>query len=202
MFLMLVGLLFRSKGQFSRFLGGLSWYYLKMDFTIRAATPEDCIDIFRMTRELSEYEKLSDQVKISLEDLKRNGFCQNPFYRCLIAEVPEEHKTKDGHVNVGYALFCYTYCTIKGKCVYLGDLYVMPEFRGKGIGKALMSSVAKVAKEQQCTNLQLSVLDWNTPSMDFYIAKGAQDLTKSEGWHSLRFHGAALDKLAEEAPKN
>lgn len=59
----------------------------------------------------------------------------------------------------------------------------------------------QVAKEQQCARLQLSVLDWNTPSMDFYIAKGAQDLTKSEGWHFLRFDGEALDKLAAEAPR-
>ncbi|XP_041947920.1 diamine acetyltransferase 2b [Alosa pseudoharengus] len=172
-----------------------------MDFTIRAATPEDCKDISRMIIELADYEKMSDQVKISHEVLKRDGFCQNPFYHCLIAEVPEEHKTKDGHVKVGYGLFFYTYSTWKGRCVYLEDLYVMPEFRGKGIGKALMSSVARVGKEQQCARLQLSVLDWNTPSMDFYIAKGAQNLTKSEGWHFLRFDGEALDKLAEEAPK-
>lgn len=152
--------------------------------------------------ELAEYEKMPDQVKISHEELKRDGFCQNPFYQCLIAEVPERHKTKDGHVKVGFALFFYTYSTWKGRCVYLEDLYVMPELRGKGIGKALMSSVAKVGKEQHCARMQLAVLDWNTPSMDFYMAKGAQDLTQSEGWHFLRFDGAALDKLAEEAPKN
>lgn len=61
---------------------------------------------------------------------------------------------------------------------------------------------AQVGKEQHCARMQLAVLDWNTPSMDFYMAKGAQDLTQSEGWHFLRFDGAALDKLAEEAPKN
>ncbi|XP_063059422.1 diamine acetyltransferase 2b [Engraulis encrasicolus] len=171
-----------------------------MDFTIRPSKPEDSKDIARMIFDLAEYEKMGDQVKIGDEELKRDGFCENPYYKCLIAEVPEEHKTKDGHVKVGYALFFYTYSTWKGRCVYLEDLYVMPELRGKGIGKALMCSVAKVGKEQQCARLQLSVLDWNTPSMDFYLAKGAQDLTKSEGWHFLRFDGAALDKLAEEAP--
>ncbi|KAJ8401732.1 hypothetical protein AAFF_G00377030 [Aldrovandia affinis] len=78
----------------------------------------------------------------------------------------------------------------------------MEEFRGKGIGKALMSNVAAVGKEQQCVRLQLSVLDWNTPSLDFYLAKGAQNLTASEGWHFLQFDGEAVDRLAKEAPKN
>ncbi|KAG9351688.1 hypothetical protein JZ751_022939 [Albula glossodonta] len=145
-----------------------------MEFTVRAAKPEDCKDVSRMIMELAIYEKMQDQVKIS-------------------------HK---GHMKVGYALYFYTYSTWKGRSVYMEDLYVMPEFRGKGIGKALMSKVAAVGKEQQCIRMNFSVLDWNTQSLDFYLAKGAQDLTASEGWHFLRFDGETLDKLAEEAPKN
>uniref|UniRef100_A0A3P8RWS9 Spermidine/spermine N1-acetyltransferase family member 2b n=1 Tax=Amphiprion percula TaxID=161767 RepID=A0A3P8RWS9_AMPPE len=173
-----------------------------MNFKIRAAKMEDCKDISRMIMELAVYEKMPDQVKISHEELQRDGFCQNPFFECLVAEVPEEHKSKQGFTVVGYALYFYTYSTWKGPTVYLEDLYVMPEFRGNGIGKGLLSKVAEVAKKKQCVRLQLSVLDWNTPSRDFYAAKGAQDLTVTEGWHFIRFDGQNLDNLANEAPKD
>uniref|UniRef100_A0A3B4Z1I7 Diamine acetyltransferase 2-like n=1 Tax=Stegastes partitus TaxID=144197 RepID=A0A3B4Z1I7_9TELE len=139
-----------------------------MNFKIRAATREDCRDISRMIMELAVYEKMPDQVKISHEELERDGFCQNPFFECLVAEVPEEHKSKEGN----------------------------------GFGKGLLSKVAEVAKKKQCVRLQLSVLNWNTPSRDFYAAKGAQDLTVTEGWHFIRFDGQNLDNLANEAPKN
>ncbi|KAF3840720.1 hypothetical protein F7725_006582 [Dissostichus mawsoni] len=135
-------------------------------------------------KELAVYEKMPDQVKISHEELERDGFCQNPFFECFVAEVPEENTSK------------------VGPTVFLEDLYVMPEFRGNGFGKGLLCKVAKVGKEKQCVRLQLSVLDWNTPSRDFYAAKGAQDLTDSEGWHFIRFDGQNLDNLANEAPKD
>lgn len=79
---------------------------------------------------------------------------------------------------------------------------MMPEFRGNGIGKGLISRVAEVALEKQCVRLQLSVLNWNTPARDFYAANGAQDLTVSEGWHFIRFDGLSLHNLAKEAPKH
>ncbi|XP_021420237.1 diamine acetyltransferase 2b isoform X1 [Oncorhynchus mykiss] len=196
-----------------------------MHFKVRAAAKEDCKDISRMIMELAVYENMPDQVKTSHEDLERDGFSPNPFYECLIAEVPDEHKTKDGYTVVGYALYFYTYSTWKGRSVYMEDLYVMPDFRGKGIGTGLMAKVAQVGfmfhcmadpnwnssiylpcslvgVEKQCVRLQLSVLDWNKPSLDFYIAKGAEDLTAKEGWHFLRFHGQTLDTLAKEAPKD
>ncbi|XP_037389159.1 diamine acetyltransferase 2b isoform X2 [Pygocentrus nattereri] len=143
-----------------------------MKYSIRSARAQDCRDIERMIMELALYEKMPDQVKIS-------------------------HK---GHTVVGYVLYYYTYSTWSGRCIYMEDLYVMPQFRGEGIGKALMASVAKVCREQQCVRLQFSVLDWNKPSLEFYLSKGAQDLTDKEGWHLLRFDGEALESLAEEAP--
>ncbi|XP_026184062.1 diamine acetyltransferase 2-like isoform X1 [Mastacembelus armatus] len=173
-----------------------------MNFKIRPATKQDCKEISRMIMELAVYENMSDQVKISHEELERDGFCQNPFFECLIAEVPEEHKSKEGFTIVGYAFYFYTYSTWKGRSQYLEDLYVMPEFRGNGIGKALLSKVTEVGKNKGCVRLQLSVLNWNTPSLDFYAAKGAQDLTVSEGWHFIRFDGKHLDDLAKGAPKN
>ncbi|XP_029304684.1 diamine acetyltransferase 2-like isoform X3 [Cottoperca gobio] len=173
-----------------------------MHFKLRAATKEDCKEISRMILELAVYEKMSDQVKISHEELERDGFCQNPFFECLVAEVHEEDKAKEGFTMVGYALYFYTYSTWKGRSVYLEDLYVMPEFRGKGIGKGLLGKVAEMGKKEQCVRLQLSVLEWNTPSRDFYAAKGALDLTDNEGWHFIRFDGQNLDNLANEAPKD
>ncbi|CAL8364917.1 unnamed protein product [Lota lota] len=173
-----------------------------MTFKIRAAKQEDCKEISRMIMELAVYEKMQDQVKISHKELERDGFCRNPCFECLVAEVSEEHKSLQGYTVVGYTLYFYTYSTWMGPSVFMEDLYVMPEYRGKGIGQGLMSKVAQVGKEKQCIRLQLSVLDWNTRSLDFYIKKGARDLTASEGWHSLRFDGEALDKLAAEAPKD
>lgn len=172
-----------------------------MSYKIRAAGKEDCKDIARMIMELAVFEKMPDQVQISHQELERDGFCQNPFFECLVAEVSEEHKSKDGHTVVGYGLYFYTYSTWMGRSVYLEDLYVMPEFRGKGIGKALMCKVAKVAAEKQCMRLNLAVLDWNSPARDFYAAKGAQDLTDTKGWHFIRFDGLSLDNLVKEACK-
>uniref|UniRef100_A0A3B5Q5V3 Spermidine/spermine N1-acetyltransferase family member 2b n=2 Tax=Xiphophorus TaxID=8082 RepID=A0A3B5Q5V3_XIPMA len=139
-----------------------------MNFRVRPSTKEDCKDISRMIMELAVYEKMPDQVEISHKELERDGFCQNPFFECLVAEVPEEHKSKEGN----------------------------------GIGKGLLCKVAEVGRKKECVRLQLSVLDWNTPSRDFYAAKGAQDLTVSEGWHFIRFDGQNLDNLANEAPKD
>ncbi|KAF3705953.1 Diamine acetyltransferase 2 [Channa argus] len=173
-----------------------------MHFKIRQARKEDCKEVSRMIMELAVYEKMPDQVKISPEELERDGFCQNPFFECLVAEVPEEHKSKEGFTIVGYTLYFYTYSTWKGRSLYLEDLYVMPEFRGNGIGKGLLSKVAEVGKKKQCVRLQLSVLNWNTPTLDFYAAKGAQDLTVSEGWHFIRFDEQNMGNLANEAPKD
>ncbi|XP_059912626.1 diamine acetyltransferase 2b [Gadus macrocephalus] len=173
-----------------------------MDFKIRAAKQEDCKEISRMIIELAVFEKMQDQVKISTQELERDGFCSNPRFECQVAEVSEEHKSSQGYTVVGFVLYYYTYSTWMGPTVFMEDLYVMPEYRGKGIGKGLMSKVAQVGKEKQCTRLQLAVLDWNTRSLDFYIMKGARDMTASEGWHALRFDGEALDKLAAEAPKD
>ncbi|XP_041656810.1 thialysine N-epsilon-acetyltransferase-like [Cheilinus undulatus] len=139
---------------------------------------------------------------LSFPQLEHDGFCQNPFFECLVAEVPEESKSKEGFTVVGYSFFFYTYSSRKGRSVYLEDLYVMQEFRGNGIGRGLLSKVAEVAKKKQCAQLQLSVFNWNTPARDFYAAKGAQDLTVTEGRHFIRFDGQNLDNLANEAPKD
>ncbi|KAF5905414.1 diamine acetyltransferase 2-like, partial [Clarias magur] len=114
-----------------------------MDFSIRAATLDDCKDIRRMMSELAEHEEVADQVTITEKDLEQDGFSKTPFFHAIIAEVPEQYKTRDGHTKIGFSMYCYSYSSWKGRTVYMEDLYVMPEFRGKGIGNALMSKIAQ-----------------------------------------------------------
>lgn len=133
-----------------------------MEYGIRPAGLEDCADIMRMIRELAEYEKLADKVLITEEVLKRDGFGDNPFYKCFVVELCSGQKSN----------------------------------KGTGMGKKLISKVAEVCVEQNFCRLQLAVLDWNLPAMDFYLKKGAVDLTTSEGWHMMRFQGEALKGLA------
>ncbi|XP_007950450.1 thialysine N-epsilon-acetyltransferase [Orycteropus afer afer] len=163
---------------------------------IREAEEGDCGDILRLIRELAEYEKLLDQVKISEDALRIDGFGENPFYHCVIAEIlPAQDEPQGLHV-VGYGLYYFTYSTWKGRNVYLEDIYVMPEYRGQGIGSKIIKKVAEVALDKGCSQLRLAVLDWNKKAMDLYKALGAQDLTEAEGWHSFRFEGEAMRKLA------
>ncbi|XP_062994741.1 thialysine N-epsilon-acetyltransferase-like isoform X2 [Elgaria multicarinata webbii] len=90
--------------------------------SIRACRAEDCADIVRMIRELAEFENLSEQVKISDQGLCEDGFCQDPFYKCVVAEVPRECQSKDGHTLIGYGLYFFTYSTWKGRNIYMEDL--------------------------------------------------------------------------------
>ncbi|XP_061658839.1 uncharacterized protein LOC133491572 isoform X1 [Syngnathoides biaculeatus] len=103
----------------------------KMNFTIRTATKADCKDIWRLIRSLALHVNMLDHMKLTHEDLERDGFSQNPWFECLVAEVPEKNKSKDGFRTVGIANYCYKYNTWRGRSVFLEDFYVMPEFRGK-----------------------------------------------------------------------
>ncbi|XP_075764053.1 thialysine N-epsilon-acetyltransferase-like isoform X7 [Pelodiscus sinensis] len=114
-----------------------------MECVVRPCRAEDCVEVMRMIRELAEFEKLPDQVQINDQVLREDGFANDPFYRCLVAEVPPEYRSRDGHTIVGYGLYFFTYSTWKGRNIYMEDLYIMPEFRGKGIGKKLMSKIAE-----------------------------------------------------------
>ncbi|MCI4377380.1 hypothetical protein PGIGA_G00202910 [Pangasianodon gigas] len=171
-----------------------------MDFTIRAATLEDCKDIRRMISELAEYEKVADQVMITQKDLEQDGYSKNPFFHAIIAEVPEQHKTKDGHTKIGFSIYFYTYSSRKGRAVFMEDLYVMPEFRGKGIGKALMSKIAQLGRAAGCTQLNFTVLNWNKTALDFYQSHGSMDVTSDLGYHYMCCHGDAFQKMADRDP--
>ncbi|XP_054851192.1 thialysine N-epsilon-acetyltransferase-like [Eublepharis macularius] len=167
---------------------------------IRPCRAEDCRQVVRLIRELAEFENLSDQVKISDQEFCEDGFGKDPFYKCLVAEVPPECCSQDGHTIVGYGLYFFTYSTWKGRNVYMEDLYVMPEFRGKGIGKKLMSAIAQIGLEQGCTQMRFAALDWNRSAIAFYLRQGAVDLTATEGWHCFRFEADAMQGLVVGEP--
>lgn len=157
-----------------------------MATTIRPATAADVKQILAFVRALAKYERAPDAVTATEEGLLRDGFGPHPFYECLIAEL-------DGR-PAGFALFFYNYSTWMGRPgIYLEDLFVEPELRGRGIGKALLQQVAAVAVEKGCQRLQWEVLDWNTPAIDFYAAMGAEFLDE---WRNVRVSGDALTKLA------
>lgn len=157
-----------------------------MPTTIRPAAAEDVPQILSFIRALAEYEREPEAVTATEADLLRDGFGPNPYYWCLIAE-------RDG-APAGFALCFYSYSTWMGKPgVYLEDLFVLPEFRGLGIGKALLQRVAAVAVEKDFRRLGWEVLDWNTPAIDFYRAMGAEFL---DTWRNVRMTGEALRKLA------
>jgi GNAT superfamily N-acetyltransferase len=125
-------------------------------------------------------------VAITADDLLRDGWGRDPKFRCLIAEW-------DGEA-VGYALFFYNYSTFRGRPgIYLEDVFVQPEFRGKGIGRALLIRVAQIAIEEKCARFEWQVLDWNTPAIEFYKSLGAQELSD---WRTMRVQGDALQALA------
>jgi GNAT superfamily N-acetyltransferase len=157
-----------------------------MAVTIRAATPADVPQILEFVRALATYEREPEAVIATEADLLRDGFGPNPFYFCLIAE-------NDGQ-PAGFAFYFFNYSTWVGRPgIYLEDLFVHPEFRGLGIGKALLQRVAAIAVEKGCKRLQWAVLDWNTPAIDFYCAMGAEFLDE---WRNVRVSGDALKRLA------
>jgi GNAT superfamily N-acetyltransferase len=157
-----------------------------MATTIRTATPADIPQILTFIRALAAYEREPDAVTATEEDLLKHGFGPTPFYFCLIAELNGQ--------PAGFAFYFFNYSTWNGRPgLYLEDLFVQPEFRGLGIGKALLEKVAAVAVEKDCPRLQWEVLDWNTPAIDFYRAMGAEFLDE---WRNVRVTGEALDRLA------
>jgi GNAT superfamily N-acetyltransferase len=157
-----------------------------MPTTIRAAVPEDVPLILNFIRALAAFEREPDAVTATEADLLRDGFGANPYYHCLIAEYDCK--------PAGFAFYFFNYSTWTGRPgLYLEDLFVNPEFRGLGIGKALLARVAAIAVEKNCPRLQWEVLDWNTPAVDFYRALGADFLDE---WRNVRMTGLALANLA------
>jgi GNAT superfamily N-acetyltransferase len=157
-------------------------------FEIRAATEEDLPLILYFIKALAEYERLADKVVADEEKLRRTLFGNPRFAEVIIAE-------EDGK-PAGFALFFHNYSTfLAAPGIYLEDLFVKPEYRGRGYGKALLARLARIAKERQCGRVEWAVLDWNEPSINFYRGIGATSL---DDWKIFRLIGDALDALAKE----
>jgi GNAT superfamily N-acetyltransferase len=165
---------------------------------IRPAIATDVPLIRALVQELAEYEREPHSVLITEEQLLRDGFSPNPedgrYFECLIAEV----ETENGSAPAGFALYFPIYSTWRGRSVHLEDLFVRPEFRGHGIGKALLGQVAAIAIERGCARLQWDVLEWNKPAIDFYQSLDAAML---DDWRRMRIADEALHKLASAEEK-
>lgn len=154
--------------------------------TIRFATENDCALILHFIRDLAEYEKMADQV-VASEELLREWIFEKQKAEVLF--VCEEEK------ELGFALFFHNFSTFLGRAgIYLEDLFVLQEYRGKGYGKALLKKLAQIAVERGCGRLEWSCLDWNSPSIDFYRSLGAIPM---DDWTTYRLTGETLKKLSE-----
>jgi len=155
-------------------------------FSIRRGRPGDAATIVRLIRGLAEYERLAHQVEATIGRVRRHGFGRRPYFETLIC--------RRGRRPVGFALYFFTYSTFLARpSLYLEDLFVLPEERGKGAGKALLRALAKIAVARGCGRMEWTVLDWNTPSIRFYKALGAK-LRKE--WVLTRLTGDPLRRLA------
>ena len=157
------------------------------DIIIRKAAPEDCALILAFIRGLAEYEKALPEVKTSEEDLRAALFCDHPKAFALICSV-------DG-ATAGFALYFYNYSTWTGKFgLFLEDLYITPEHRGSGAGKALLRHLARLAVKNDCARFEWNVLDWNEPAINFYESFGAKAQNE---WVGYRLTGRELRDFAE-----
>ena len=158
------------------------------ELTFRWAEEKDCGQIFHFIRELASYEKMLDEV-VATEELLREWIFEKKKAEVIFACEDEK--------EVGFALFFHNFSTFLGRAgIYLEDLYVMPEYRGRGYGKALLCELASLAKRQGCGRLEWWCLDWNQPSIDFYQAMGAEAMSE---WTVYRVAGKQLEQLAVQA---
>ncbi|HUB19608.1 MAG TPA: GNAT family N-acetyltransferase [Acidobacteriaceae bacterium] len=161
--------------------------------TIREARREDAGLILELVRGLAEYERAPDAVQVTEAELLRDGFPEAGGQRYFETILAEE----EGGEASGFALFHPVYSTWRGRAMHLEDLFVRPQFRGRGIGRALLEKVAAIAVERECVILFWHVLDWNTPAIEFYKTLGAEPL---EEWRRMRVRDEALRALAGKAP--
>ncbi|MGR4893427.1 GNAT family N-acetyltransferase [Sphingopyxis sp. LARHCG72] len=157
-----------------------------MTISIRSATPADLPLIAQFIRDLADYEKLAHEVRFDEAKLGEKLFGPRPYAEVVIGEI-------DGTPQ-GFALFFHNFSTFEGRPgIYLEDLFVRPEARGSGLGKALLTHLAALCTARDCARLEWSVLDWNAPAIGFYQSLGAKLMDE---WTVMRVDGDALTKLA------
>jgi len=158
------------------------------NFTIRPATERDVPVILAFIRQLAEYEKLSHEAVMTEEILRQSLFGSRRAAEVLLGY--------SGDLPVAFAVFFHNFSTFLGRPgLYLEDLFVIPEMRGKGFGKAMLVELARIARKRNCGRFEWSVLDWNKPAIDFYKALGAVPMDE---WTIFRVTGEALKRLAGE----
>jgi GNAT superfamily N-acetyltransferase len=156
------------------------------------AREQDVPLIFRFIRELAEYEGLMDHCATTEERIKETFFGPEPAAQAVFAYQDQE--------PVGFAVFYYTYSTFTGRPgLYLEDLYVRPEARGKGIGRGLLGYLARLGQDRGCIRMEWAVLDWNVEAIRFYERLGARPI---DGWSVYRLAGEPLEKLTGEESKS
>lgn len=165
-------------------------------FELRPARAEDVPALLELIHGLAEYERLTHLFENTRERLHEALFGEHPAAEALLASAVRD----DVRVAAGFALYFHNYSTFLGRRgLYLEDLFVLPEFRGQGCGKALLIEVAKIAKERGCGRFEWAVLDWNVSAQRFYQGFGAQILPD---WRIVRTTGDALSKLASIPARN
>jgi len=169
-------------------------------FRIEPATVRDVPVILGLIKELAEYERLAQEVAATESNVRESLFGATPRAEAVIARVLSrrsgEAAKADGSEAVGYALWFHNYSTfLSRRGLYLEDLFVLPAWRGRGIGRALLRHLARVAIERGCGRMEWSVLDWNEPAIGFYRSIGARAMDE---WTVFRLTGDALERLAKE----
>jgi len=156
---------------------------------IRPATIDDAALLASLIQELAEYDQLAQEVGVNAEAIARDGFGPRPKFRAVIAEL-------DAQV-AGYAVFFEFYSTFQARTgLFVDDIFVRPHFRKKGIGRALLAHVARIAWQEGYFCMRWEVLDWNTPAIEFYKRLGAEFLDE---WRAVMLIGDALESVAESA---
>ena len=158
-----------------------------MNFTIRKGNIKDASAILGLINELALFEKEPEAVLVNVEDIKHDGFGENPLFQTLIAE-------KEGEI-VGMALYYYRFSTWKGKTIHLEDLIVKQAMRGQNIGSELYNTLLQQAYDEKVRRVEWVVLDWNTPARDFYIKSGAKIL---DGWETVQMDEEGLKNFIEK----
>ncbi len=158
--------------------------------TIRKAKKTDMPSVLNLIHELAKFEKQPNSVEISVQDLERDGFGENPLFYCFVAEVENE--------IIGIALYYYRYSTWKGKTIHLEDLIVKQEKRGTGAGFALYSEIIKQGKIDKVRRIEWAVLDWNTPAIEFYKKSGAKHLSD---WDVVQMDEKGIEEFTNRIPK-
>lgn len=162
---------------------------------IRVGQKEDMASVLKLIQELADFEKEPDAVIITVEDLIRDGFGEQPLFHVFVAETDSNSNNKE---IVGIAFYYYRYSTWKGKIIHLEDLVVKQDRRGEGIGYALYSEIMKQAQRDNVKRIDWNVLDWNTPAIDFYEKTGAKVLKE---WHVAQMDEAGIADFIENRLK-